>query len=97
MATLPQTIDEVPETEPASPILLRSLQPVNLLSFGPDTPPIELGPLNILIGANGSGKSNFIETVALQCKPAAEDSAEAESPASRDTAACRPTSALPES
>ena len=52
-------------TLPASPLLLRALHPVNLLSFGPDTPEIPLGPLNILIGPNGSGKSNFIEAIAL--------------------------------
>jgi predicted ATPase len=44
---------------------LRSIQPLNLLSFGPETEPIEIRPLNILIGANGSGKSNFIEVVRL--------------------------------
>ncbi len=44
---------------------LRSIHPVNLLSFGPKTQPIELRHLNILIGPNGSGKSNFIEVVRL--------------------------------
>ena len=44
---------------------IRTLQLRNLLSFGPDTPPIELGPLNVLIGPNGSGKSNFIEAIDL--------------------------------
>jgi predicted ATPase len=44
---------------------LKSIHPVNLLSFGPDTQPIELRPLNVLIGPNGSGKSNFIEVVRL--------------------------------
>ena len=37
----------------------------NLLSFGPDSLPIELGPLNVLIGPNGSGKSNVIEAIDL--------------------------------
>ena len=45
--------------------LLRSIQPVNLLSFGPDTPPLELENLNVLIGPNASGKSNLIEALAL--------------------------------
>lgn len=36
-----------------------------LLSFGPATPPLTLGPLNVFIGPNGSGKSNLIETLAL--------------------------------
>lgn len=45
--------------------LLHSVQPINLLSFGPDTPPLELENLNLLIGANGSGKSNLIELIDL--------------------------------
>jgi predicted ATPase len=44
---------------------LKSIRPVNLLSFGPDTKEIELRPLNILIGSNGSGKSNLIEIIRL--------------------------------
>jgi predicted ATPase len=44
---------------------LKSIRPVNLLSFGPNTEEIELRPLNILIGPNGSGKSNFIEILRL--------------------------------
>lgn len=44
---------------------LKSIRPVNLLSFGPKTEEIELRPLNILIGPNGSGKSNFIEIIGL--------------------------------
>ena len=37
----------------------------NLLSFGPDTPPLALHDLNVLIGPNGSGKSNLIEALGL--------------------------------
>jgi predicted ATPase len=44
---------------------LKSIRPVNLLSFGPNTEEIELRPLNILIGPNGSGKSNLIEILGL--------------------------------
>ncbi|HEY2858709.1 MAG TPA: AAA family ATPase [Terracidiphilus sp.] len=44
---------------------LKSIKPVNLLSFGPNTEEIELRPLNILIGPNGSGKSNLIEIIRL--------------------------------
>jgi predicted ATPase len=44
---------------------LKSIRPVNLLSFGPNTEEIELRPLNILIGPNGSGKSNLIEVIGL--------------------------------
>ncbi len=40
---------------------LEFLQPRDFLSFGPDFPGVELGPLNVLVGANGSGKSNFLE------------------------------------
>ncbi len=45
--------------------LLREIRPVNVLSFGPDTEALPLENLNILIGANGSGKSNLIEVLAL--------------------------------
>lgn len=44
---------------------IKSLHIQNLLSFGPDSPPITLGPLNVLIGPNGSGKSNLIEVIGL--------------------------------
>jgi predicted ATPase len=44
---------------------LRSIRPLNLLSFGPNTEEIELRPLNILIGPNGSGKSNLVEILRL--------------------------------
>jgi predicted ATPase len=45
--------------------VLRSIKPVNLLSFGPETPALELEALNVFIGPNGSGKSNLIEALAL--------------------------------
>lgn len=41
-------------------ILIKSIKIKNMLSFGPDSPDIELKDLNVLIGPNGSGKSNFI-------------------------------------
>ena len=44
---------------------IRTMQLSNLLSFGPDTPPIEFESLNVLIGPNGSGKSNAIEAIDL--------------------------------
>jgi len=47
------------------PRLLRQIKPSNLLSFGPDTPALELESLNVLIGPNSVGKSNLIEALAL--------------------------------
>jgi len=44
---------------------LKSLHIQNLLSFGDNSPEIELGDLNVLIGPNGSGKSNLIEIIGL--------------------------------
>jgi predicted ATPase len=37
----------------------------NLLSFGPEGETLELGPLNVLIGANGSGKSNLVDALTI--------------------------------
>ncbi|NOT01187.1 MAG: AAA family ATPase [Phycisphaerales bacterium] len=37
----------------------------NFLSFGPETPPFEMKPLNVLIGPNASGKSNFLNALAI--------------------------------
>jgi predicted ATPase len=45
--------------------LLQRLKARNLLSFGPTGIDLELRPLNVLIGANGSGKSNLLEAIAL--------------------------------
>ena len=44
---------------------IKSITPRRLLSFGPDTPPLELRPLNVLIGPNASGKSNLIDLLRL--------------------------------
>ena len=44
---------------------LQSITPRGLLSFGPDTAPLELRPLNVLIGPNGSGKSNLLDVIRL--------------------------------
>lgn len=46
-------------------ILLRQITPRSLLSFGPDTAPLELESLNLLIGPNSAGKSNLLEAVSL--------------------------------
>ncbi|HSI83379.1 MAG: AAA family ATPase [Candidatus Methylacidiphilales bacterium] len=45
------------------PVTIRHLTPKNFLSFGPENPGIELKALNVLIGPNGCGKSNFIEAL----------------------------------
>ena len=45
--------------------VLREIAAKNLLSFGPEGLRLELKPLNVLIGANGSGKSNLFEVLGL--------------------------------
>jgi predicted ATPase len=45
--------------------LLNNLQLKGFLSFSPESEPVELTNLNVLIGPNGVGKSNFIEAVEL--------------------------------
>ena len=44
---------------------IQTITPRGILSFGPDTPPLELRPLNVLIGPNASGKSNLIDLLRL--------------------------------
>ena len=44
---------------------LQSIRLENILSFGPDGAGFPLEPLNVLIGANASGKSNLIEALSL--------------------------------
>jgi predicted ATPase len=44
---------------------LQKLHLKSFLSFGPDSAPAELTPLNVLIGPNAVGKSNFIEAIEL--------------------------------
>lgn len=46
-------------------MFLKSISLTNILSFGDKTTHIELKPLNILIGHNGSGKSNLIECISI--------------------------------
>ena len=45
--------------------IIQSLQLINFLSFSDTPQEIELQPLNVLIGPNASGKSNFIEALRL--------------------------------
>jgi predicted ATPase len=44
---------------------IQSLRIRNLLSFGEDAPEVRLEPLNVLIGPNGSGKTNLVEIIKL--------------------------------
>ena len=44
---------------------IRTLRLKNFLSYGSDGKTIELQPLNVLIGPNASGKSNFIEAIGI--------------------------------
>lgn len=37
----------------------------NIFSFGDEAEPIDMGRLNVLIGANGAGKSNILEAIEL--------------------------------
>ena len=46
-------------------MLIHELTLKGLLSFGPDSSPLQMQPLNVLIGPNGSGKSNLIEAIDL--------------------------------
>ena len=46
-------------------MLLRRLKVSGMLSFGPRGVDLPLEPLNVLIGANGSGKSNLLEAIGL--------------------------------
>jgi len=45
--------------------MIKSVKLTNFLSFGANSEEIELQPLNVIIGRNGSGKSNFIEAIDL--------------------------------
>lgn len=46
-------------------MLIKKIKLENMLSFGPNTEPLEMKPLSVLIGPNGSGKSNLIEAIGL--------------------------------
>ena len=47
--------------EPENRVLIDEITLRSLLSYAPDTEPVELRSLNVLIGPNGSGKSNFLD------------------------------------
>ena len=44
---------------------IQTIRLENLLSYGPNTPELELQPLNVIIGPNASGKSNLIDALSL--------------------------------
>jgi predicted ATPase len=44
---------------------IERLEIQNIFSFGDEAEPIEMGRLNLLIGANGAGKSNILEAIEL--------------------------------
>lgn len=46
-------------------MLFHEIRLSGLLSFGPDGMTLPMKPLNVLIGPNASGKSNFLEAIAL--------------------------------
>lgn len=46
-------------------MLIKKITLENMLSFGPNTAPLDMEPLSVLIGPNGSGKSNLIEAIGL--------------------------------
>jgi len=46
-------------------MLIKSIRLTNFLSYGSGSEEIALLPLNIIIGSNGSGKSNLIEAIEL--------------------------------
>ena len=53
------------EGEAVSRPLIKEVLLRNLLSFGPESEPVELNALNVLIGPNATGKSNLIEGLSL--------------------------------
>ncbi len=57
--------DETARPPDAGNMLIRRLKISGMLSFGPQGIDLPMEPLNVLIGSNGSGKSNFIEALAL--------------------------------
>ena len=54
-------------------VAIERLELTDILSFGPESPPIELGPLNVVIGPNASGKSNLIRALRLLAQVPADE------------------------
>ena len=58
-------------------MFLKSLKLENFLSFGGSAAPLEMRPLNVIIGPNGVGKSNLVESLnLLRSAPSTSDSAD---------------------
>lgn len=57
--------DLVPSDPVPRNVVIERVELKDILSFGPESPPVELGPLNVLIGPNASGKSNLIRALHL--------------------------------
>ena len=58
-------------------MFLKSLKLENFLSFGGSAAPLEMCPLNVIIGPNGVGKSNLVESLnLLRSAPSTSDSAD---------------------
>ena len=53
------------EQQNVKPPVLRRITARNLLSFGPDGIDLDLPALTVLIGPNGSGKTNLLEAIGL--------------------------------
>jgi len=49
----------------SSNMLFRSIRLSEFLSYGSDSEAVELKPLNVIIGLNGSGKSNLMEAMSV--------------------------------
>jgi len=65
MTTLPASTVNAPQPTGLGRRLLQAITLRRVLSFGPDSAPLQLRNLNVLIGPNGSGKSNLLEAIAL--------------------------------
>ena len=53
------------ETRHSDRRVLQCIAPRNILSFGPNATSLDLLGLNVLIGSNGSGKSNLLDVISL--------------------------------
>ena len=73
-ATVHGAEDTVPGETAGGTVAIERLELRDILSFGPESPSIVLGPLNVLIGPNASGKSNLIRVLQLLSRVPVEES-----------------------